>query len=77
LVLAWLEEEGERRRRSLPLPPQVGDPAVRGWVHVGVCVLGGALAAVLFGLWLVTMSQRADQVMALEELWLNSGRPRS
>src|SRR5262249_54947312 len=52
LVLAWLEGEGERRRHRFPLPPRVGDPAVRGWAHVGVCVLAGTLAAGLFVCWL-------------------------
>ena len=55
LLLAWLEGEGERQKRQTPLPPRVGDPAVRGWVHVGVGVLGGTLAAGLFVCWLVRM----------------------
>ncbi len=52
LLLAWLEGEGERRRRKLPLPPVVGDAPARGWPHLSVCVLGGVLAAGLFVCWL-------------------------
>src|SRR5262249_26174311 len=40
------------RRRTL-LPPMVGDPAVRGWIQVGVCVLTGILATGVFLCWLV------------------------
>jgi hypothetical protein len=49
LLTEWLEGEGERQRRWTPLPPRVGDPAVRGWVHVGICVLIGILTARLLG----------------------------
>ena len=54
LLVAWLEGEGERQRRRTPLPARVGDPAVRGRVQAGVCVLAGTLAAGLFVCWLNT-----------------------
>jgi len=57
-----LEGEGERRRHPFPLPPRVGDPAVRGWVYVVVCVLGGALAAGLFVCWLAKAWHLATEV---------------
>jgi hypothetical protein len=41
LLVAWVE--GERQRRRFPLPRRIGDPALRGWVHVVVCVVGGIL----------------------------------
>jgi hypothetical protein len=53
LLMAWLEGEGERGRRHSLLPPLVGDPAVRGWVQVGVCVLTAILATGVFLCWLV------------------------
>jgi hypothetical protein len=59
LLVAWLEEEGERQRRPVPLPPRVGDPRVRGWAHVAVCVVAGTLASGLFVCWLVAAWHRA------------------
>jgi hypothetical protein len=68
LLRAWLEGEGERQRRPVPLSPQAGHPAVRGWVHVRVCVWGGALAAGLSLCWLATAWHRAAQAVAVEQL---------
>src|SRR5262245_37720035 len=62
LLMEWLEGEGERQRRPTPLPRRVGDPAVRGWVHVGVCVLGGVVAAGVFHCWLGLAWDRAARV---------------
>lgn len=70
LLRAWLEGEGERLRRRIPLPPHVGDPAVRGRVHVGVCALVGTLTAGLFICWLITAGSKAAQATALEEFRL-------
>jgi hypothetical protein len=67
LLLAWLEGEGERRRRPILPPPRAKDPALRGWVQVGVCALGGTLAAALFVCWLGTGWQRAMWVTLMEE----------
>jgi hypothetical protein len=64
LLMTWLEEEGQRRRRRFPLPSRVGDPAVRGWVHVAVCLLGGTLAAGLFLCWLARTWEGAIRVGA-------------
>jgi len=68
LLLAWLEGEWERQRRPVLPPPQAKDPALRGWVQVGVCALGGALAAALFVCWLATAWDRAARVICMEEL---------
>jgi hypothetical protein len=67
--MEWLEEEGERRRRPAPLPPQVGDPAVRGWVQAGVCVLVGTITAGLFVCWLPRVWPLADR-QAILSPWL-------
>ena len=62
LLMEWLEGEGERQRRPFPLPPQVGDSTVRGWVHVVVCVLGGVLTTGLLICWLDRTWLLASQV---------------
>jgi hypothetical protein len=67
LLLAWLEGEGERQRRPILPPPQAKDPALRGWVQVGVCALAVTLAAALFVCWLGTGWQRAMWVSLEEE----------
>jgi hypothetical protein len=64
LLLAWLEGEGERRRRKAPVPPEFGYAAWRGRVHVGACALWGALAAPLFVCWLAESWHRAARVGA-------------
>lgn len=70
LLLAWLEGEGERQRRPVLPAPQAKDPDLRGWVQVGVCVLGGALAAALFVCWLTTARELAVREAAVEKLRL-------
>jgi hypothetical protein len=70
LLVAWLEGEGERQRRPLLPPPQANDPTLRGWVQVGVCALGGALASALFVCWLTTGWHQARRVTHMEELRL-------
>jgi hypothetical protein len=67
MLLAWLEGEGERQRRPILPPPRAKDPSKRGWVQVGVCVLGGTLAAALFVCWLGTAWERAMRVTLMEE----------
>jgi hypothetical protein len=67
LLLAWLEGEGERQRRPILPPPQAKDPALRGWVQVGVCALGGALAAALFVCWLYKAWVQAETVALRDE----------
>jgi hypothetical protein len=52
LLMAWLGEEGERQRRRIPLPPQVGDRDLRGWVQVGVCALTGIVVLGVLTCWL-------------------------
>jgi hypothetical protein len=66
LLLAWLEEEGARQRRRVALPLRVGDPAVRGWVHVVVCALVGALAVWIFCCGLARAWDEAAQAAARE-----------
>ncbi len=68
LMLAWLEQEGERLRRPVPPLPQAKDPAIRGWVQVGVCGLGGALIIALLVCWVATARQRAMRVNCMEGL---------
>jgi hypothetical protein len=80
LLLAWLEGEGERQRRPFFPPPQAKDPALRGWVQVGVSALGATLAAALFVCWLATAWEQAIRVAAREEVrleWINraTGEP--
>ena len=72
LLLAWLEGEGERQRRPVLPPPQAKDPALRGWVQVGVCTLGGALAVALFVCWLAEECRQEMRVTFMEELRLES-----
>ena len=66
LLVAWLGAEGERHRQFFPLPRPARDPAWRGWVHVGVCVLGGALVGGLFVCWLAMAWQRAGPASLAE-----------
>jgi hypothetical protein len=47
---------------------------VRGWVQVGVCALGGALASALFVCWLAAAWDRAMRVTLVEELRLEGVR---
>ncbi len=68
LMLAWLEEEGERQRRPVRPLPQANDPAIRGWVQVGVCGLGGALVFALLVCWLLTARQRAARIACMDKL---------
>jgi hypothetical protein len=70
LLLAWLEGEGERQRRPALPAPQAKDPAVRGWVHVGLCAFGGTITAALFVCWLATGWDQAKRVAFVEELRL-------
>ena len=74
LLVAWLEGEGERQRRPVLPPPQAKDPSLRGWVQVGVCALGGTLAAALFVCWLATGWDQAMRVTFMEELRLEGFR---
>jgi hypothetical protein len=72
LLLAWLEGEGERRRRKAPVPPEVGYAAWRGRAHLGACALWGALAAPLLVCSLAESWQRAALVgsaPAVPGLW--------
>jgi hypothetical protein len=62
LLITWLEEEGARQRRRLALPPRVEDPTVRGWVHVGVCLLVGTIAAGLFLCWIGPTRSVVDRI---------------
>jgi hypothetical protein len=41
---------------------------VRGWVHAGVCYLIGALATVLFCVWLTTAWPHSNRVVVTEKL---------
>ena len=68
LLMAWLEEEGERHCRSILLIPNANDVDPRGWVQVGVCVVGGALVAGLLACWLVTEWNQANRVSSQEHL---------
>jgi hypothetical protein len=61
LLITWLEEEGARQRRRLVLPLRVEDPTVRGWVHVGACLLLGTIAAGLFVCWVGRMRELATR----------------
>jgi hypothetical protein len=70
LLLAWLEGEGERQRRPVLPPPQANDPTLRAWVQVGVCTLGGALAAALFVCWLAAAWEKEKRVCCMERLRL-------
>ncbi|HEV3261908.1 MAG TPA: hypothetical protein VG013_33970 [Gemmataceae bacterium] len=74
LLVAWVEGEGERQRRPVLPPAQSKDLAVRGWVQVGVCALGGALASALFVCWLATAWHQAMRVTLVEELRLEGFR---
>jgi hypothetical protein len=68
LVMSWLEEEGERERQRRPVmvPLRFQDPVVRGWVHVGVCALVGALVLVIFLCWLADAWCLSGRVVGLE-----------
>ena len=68
LLMAWLAEEGERRRRPSRLPLRVGDPGVRGLVHVLLCLLIGVVAGGLFLCWHGGARPRWDQVNKQERL---------
>src|SRR5262249_51103599 len=68
LILAWLEEEGERQRRPVQLPPTAQRPIPRGLVHVGVCALAGALVAALLLCWLSTGRGRSGRVAVTDQL---------
>lgn len=68
LLLAWLEGEGERQRRPILPPPRARDPALRGWVQVGVCAVVGAVAAALFVCWLAPARDLEMRVNTMEEL---------
>jgi hypothetical protein len=68
LLIAWLEGEGERQRCPLLLDERAPRAPSRGWVHVEICALVGALASALFGLWIVTASHQADRVRRMDEL---------
>lgn len=68
LLLAWLEGEEERQRRPILPPPRAKDPALRGWVQVGVCALVGAVAAALFVCWLAPTWNLEKRVNTMEEL---------
>lgn len=68
LLLAWLEGEGERQRRPILPPPRAKDPALSGWVQVGVCALVGAVAAALFVCWLAPTWDKEMRVNTMEEL---------
>lgn len=74
LLLEWLEGEGERQRRPILPPPKAKDPALRGWVQVGICALGAALAAGLFVCWLATAWDLEMRVNCMEELRLEAFR---
>ena len=69
LLMAWLEGEGERQYRLILPIPNAYDFNPRGWVQVGVCVIGGALVAGLFACWLVTAWNQANQVTCQEHLY--------
>lgn len=68
LLLAWLEGEGERQRRPILPPPRARDPALRGWVQVGVCAVVGAVAAALFVCWLAPAWDLEKRVNIMEVL---------
>lgn len=70
LLLAWLEGEEERQRRPILPSPQAKDLTLRGWVQVGICAVGGALAAGLFVCWLFAAWGQETQATFMEELRL-------
>jgi hypothetical protein len=70
LLMEWLEGEWERQHRPMLPSPQVKDPALRGWIHVAVCVLGAALGSALFVCWLVTAWHKSNLVTGMEKLRL-------
>ena len=68
LLIAWLEDEGERHHRLvLPLSAPK-DPEPRGWVQVGVCAIAGALTVAIFICWLGPGRERVVRLAAMERL---------
>lgn len=74
LLRAWLEGEGERQRRPVVPPPAANDADARGWVQVGVCALGGVLAAVLLVSWLIRAWDLSVRENVREQLRLEGFR---
>jgi hypothetical protein len=70
LLMEWLEGEGERQERRVPLPPQVGDAAVRGRIEVGIGALVGIMAAGLFVCWLPSAWELAARLTYLTRHFL-------
>lgn len=66
--MEWLEGEGERQNRQIPLLSAAKDPDLRGWVQVGICAIGGVLTVALLICWLVTAWEQANQVTFVEQL---------
>jgi hypothetical protein len=68
LLMAWLQDEGERHHRlALPLSA-AKDPEPRGWVQVGVCAIAGALTVAIFICWLGPGRERVVRLAAMERL---------
>lgn len=68
LLMAWLEEEGERQRRLVLPLTAAKDPEPRGWVQVGVCVIGGALTVAILICWLGPGRDRVGRLAVMERL---------
>jgi hypothetical protein len=68
LMLEWLEGEGERQRRPVLPLPQAKDPALRGWVQVGVCGLVGTLVTAILVCLLTRAREQAMRVAFTERL---------
>ena len=68
LLMAWLEEEGERLRRPFLLTSPAKDLSLRGWVQVGICAFLGTLTVAILACWLITAWDRANRVMVMDRL---------
>jgi hypothetical protein len=68
LLQEWVEGEGERENRPVMPLSAAQYPVPRGWVHVGICAIGGGLTLGLFVCWLATAREQATRETTSEHL---------
>jgi hypothetical protein len=68
LLLAWLEGEGERQGRPIPLLSTDMNPTPRALVHLFVCLFAGTMTVAILACWLMRARDNAAGTTVANQL---------